>query len=40
MKDIMDLIVKVLKGAVYVNPNILERYNEDIMSSDHEELSI
>lgn len=40
MKDIMDLVIKVLKGALYVNPNILDKYNEEILSSDNEELSI
>jgi len=36
----MELIIKVLKGSVYVNPAILDKYNEEIMASDNEELSI
>ncbi len=38
MTEVMDLIIRVLKGSVYVNPKVLEKYKDDLMMYENEDL--
>jgi len=35
----MDLVLRVLRGALYISPKLLENHRNDLIDSENEDLS-
>ena len=36
----MDLVLMVLRGALYISPKLLEKHRDDLIDSENEDLSM